>query len=801
MMPFDGLRVIEVGTGVAVAYCGKLFADFGAEIVKVEPPGGDSAMRTMSPMADIGGGRQDSLYFAWLNTNKLAVTHSAAGLTGLIESADVLLDARPLDEQRDHPALRAANPGLVICALSPFGEYGPYRDYVATEAVCRALAGGVHAIGPVEGPPVIPIEGQSGVIAGLAAFIAAAAGLFEGSGRRFSLSIHEALMHVMEMDFSSALSHGRSRKRPGVNKFGRHYPSSIYRTADGWIGISTVTPAQWRGFCTMTGRMDLGSDPSLASSPGRMEREAELDSIFLPLLQERSSLEWFELGLKHRLALVIVPSMSELLQQTVHRGRGAFVPVEIGNARFEAPILPQRLGEGGPRRGGRAPLPGEHDGRIPARPQRSANAVPKSTELPLAGVRIIDLTMGWAGPLAARLLADLGAEIIKVESCAYPDWWRGADRSAAFFAQRQYETNNNFNMMNRNKRAVTLDLMQPEGVAALKQLVATAHGLIENYSADVMPKLGLSYEILRRARPDLVMVSMAAFGAGNEWSATRAYGGTLEQASGLPSVSGQMGWPPTMSAYAYGDPVGGFNGAAALLAGIVLQKRTGGGRHVNMSQIEGMLPLCAGQIIEQSATGRTGARLGNRHPNHVPHGCFRCIGADEWIVLTARDKTEWRDLCAAIGRSDLGDDIALATVEGRRAREVEIETAITEWAASLSAHAAMQVLQTRRVPAGAALSATELLHDPHLQARGFWQERERPFVGPCTMLSAPFREGREAYPIRSVSPTLGQDNVTVFTGILDWTDAHLQDMTARKIIGTEAQPMPIASKQRSYGRT
>ena len=227
MMPFEQMRVVEIGSGVALAYCGKLFADFGAEVIKAEPLGGDARMRSMPPLVETGRGQRDGGYFAWLNTNKRGITvdpeleAGAARLRTLIERADVILDSRTPSEIEHsplgHAELRRTNPGLVICAISWFGESGPYRDFVATEAVCRALAGGIHAIGPVEGPPVIPLDGQSGIVAGLAAFIAAASGLYnrESGGRRFSVSIHEALMHVVEMDFSSALTNGRSRRRPG----------------------------------------------------------------------------------------------------------------------------------------------------------------------------------------------------------------------------------------------------------------------------------------------------------------------------------------------------------------------------------------------------------------------------------------------------------------------------------------------------------------------------------------------------------------------------------------------------------
>ncbi len=272
-----------------------------------------------------------------------------------------------------------------------------------------------------------------------------------------------------------------------------------------------------------------------------------------------------------------------------------------------------------------------------------------------------------AGPLASRTLADFGAEIIKVESAGYPDWWRGANFTEEFYRDRLYEKNSNFNLMNRNKLGITLDLTRPEGKQLLLDLVARADAVIENYSAEVLPKLGLDYEALRAVNERLVMVSMPAFGLGNAWSNTRAYGGTLEQASGLPLHTGHPDGPPAMTSYAYGDPVGGLNAGAAMLLALFVQQATGEGRHVNLSQVEAMLPMAAPFILEQSISGTVSPRQGNRHPVNVPHGCFRCAGDDAWIVLTVPD-AHWPVLCRAIGREDLAVDPHLAGASGRAAR-------------------------------------------------------------------------------------------------------------------------------------
>jgi crotonobetainyl-CoA:carnitine CoA-transferase CaiB-like acyl-CoA transferase len=418
----------------------------------------------------------------------------------------------------------------------------------------------------------------------------------------------------------------------------------------------------------------------------------------------------------------------------------------------------------------------------PAAP-RPARPAPAGS-LPLQGLRIIDLTMGWAGPTGARHLADLGAEVIKVEACQYPDWWRGTDLRAAFIAEQRYEKVPWFQLMNRNKLAVTLDLTQPTGIALFKRLVADAHAVIENYSSEVLRRLGIDYQVLCQVRPGLVMLSMPAFGSDNPWSACRAYGSTLEQASGLPTVTGFPQHPPTMNQTAYGDPVGGFNASAALMVALLQQQRTGEGQNIDLSQVECMLPLVAGALIEQSATGAVSPRIGNRHPVHVPQGCFRCRGDDAWLAVAIIDDTAWRALCRLIGCEDL----AGLTAADRRAEQDRLEALIAGWTAQRSAEQAMAEMQAAGIAAGVARLPGELDRDPHLLARGFWRRVDRAFIGPHWQSSAAFRETALPYPIRRVAPTLGQDNEAILRGRLGLSAAEYADLARDEIIGTVPKP-------------
>ncbi len=797
-LALQGLRVLEVGTGPALAYAGKLFADFGAEVIKAEAPEGDG-WRRMPPLVPSGKGEESAL-FAWLNTNKHSVTVRAgdeAWLSQLAATCDVVLDARALTEGLavlDTPLGASGEHEPVRIDLTWFGAHGPSSGYTGGEAVCRALSGAVHASGPKDGPPHLPHDLQTGIVAALnavSAAIAALIGAGDGS-RRYVLSLHEAAFGTVEME-AGLVQDGRHPGRLGVNRFANTHPAGIYATADGWIGIFTHTLPQWVALCEALGRPEWARDPAYANGALRMARADEIDAWLVEAFRARPAQAWFELLGAKKHPTVLVPTMAQLLKQAVHRERGAFVEVSLGSSRrFEGPVVPLRLDDAGPLPGGRAPSLGEHDAhyraaglaRTPARPLRPAT----TKRLPLEGVRIVDLTMGWAGPLASRTAADLGADVIKVESCSYPDWWRGANFTEEFYRERLYEKNSNFNLMNRNKRGITLDLTHPEGKALLLELVAGADAVIENYSAEVLPKLGLDYAALQRVNERLVMVSMPAFGLDNAWSDTRAYGGTLEQASGLPLYTGHPDGPPAMTSYAYGDPIGGFNAGAALLLALYVQQRAGRGRHLNLSQVEAMLTMTAPYMLEQSVSGTVTPRAGNRHPLHAPHGLYRCAGDDAWLLVSVTSDAQWRALCRAMGQADLAADVRLSCVEGRRTLHDMLDDAITAWTRTRDASDAMHALQHAGVGAAVVRPMKDVLHDPHLRRRGFLQPVTRPHVGEYLATAPYLRTGTEPLPTRNLAPTLGEHNREVLGGLLGLPPERLAALDAAGVTGTAAVP-------------
>jgi len=411
----------------------------------------------------------------------------------------------------------------------------------------------------------------------------------------------------------------------------------------------------------------------------------------------------------------------------------------------------------------------------------------------LADIRIIDLSMGWAGPLACRHLADLGADVIKVESCERFDWWRSWEATPEWIADDGAEKSVAFNMVNRNKRAITLDLEHPEGRRLLLKLIATANAVVENYSGNVMPKLGLSYEVLQAANPDIILLSMPAFGSTGPWAKFRAYGSTVEQSSGLPHLQGQAEDPPTMLHVALGDAVGGLSGASALLTALRHQARTGQGQFVDLSQVEALHALASHGILEYSAAGQNPARQGNWSPRFAPHGVYRCLdderGEEVWLVIQVFNEEQWHALASLSAPALDG----FAGMSDRLQRITELDAAIAGWTAKQHGRQLMHRLQGAGVPAAVTNTAADLLHDEQLEARGFWQYLQRDVVGVQPNPSAPYRRGAEAAAIRAPAPTMGQHNEEVLGGILGLGSSELERLTKLGVIGTRAR-MPSVKK-------
>ena len=408
---------------------------------------------------------------------------------------------------------------------------------------------------------------------------------------------------------------------------------------------------------------------------------------------------------------------------------------------------------------------------------------------PLGGMRIVDLSMFMSGPLVTLIAADLGADVIKVESLQRIDGWRGA--SAANGATGPtWEGSPAFNWINRNKRDITLNLGDPRGSALLKRLVALADVVVENFTPRVMANFGLSYEELREVKPGIIVISMPGFGLDGPWRDYTAFAWTTEQMAGISHITGYEGGPPMFTNSTGGDPLAGLMGAVALFAALQHRRQTGEGQHVDLSQLEAATMFTGDVLMGAAYSGSDPGRQGNKSQVMAPHNVYHCADGS-WLAVACRADDEWSRLATILGRPGLAvEGSVYSTAAGRLAHRGEIDALVQAWAGTVDAHDAMHLLQGQGVAAGVVLDGQQLLEDPHLAARQFFVEQERPWVGTKHYPGQPFRLSGYEWPAVEPAPVLGQHNSEVLGGLLDLSDHELIELEGADIIGT----VPVAAR-------
>lgn len=714
--PLQGVRVLELPGDVATRYVGRLFARCGAEVAMAgEPDDGRIGF----------GGVAGGVFGRWLDEAKDErdpdgrpdIVIAGQDRTSVVTGQEV---AQRLGE-------------ATLLAVTWFDLAGPYADWPATDETILALSGLAYSFGEQEGPPTLAQGHAPQIIAGVTAFNAAVAALLAPRPRRprrVDVNVFEAVMCLSELSAVAGLENEDIRSlRLGVNRFVPTYPCSSYRTADGWAGVTCLTPAQWSALCSATGQPERAADDRYATAVRRLFRADEVDAFLAPAIESRTTDEWVTEAKTRRIPITPMPRPGELPDDAHWKARDSFTNLDG----IAVPGLPARM---------------SFDGH--ARESRQ----PRAVAGPLSGVRVVDFTMGWAGPLATRFLSDLGAEVVKIESDGHPDWYRGWEENEAGDPPR-HEVQSHFNTLNRNKLGIVVDLGTDAGRAVAERLVAGADVVIENFAAGVLDGLGLGRRVQRGLSPGVVTVTMAAFGSEGPLSGLRAYGSTVEQASGLPFVNGHEDWPPCVQHVAFGDPVAGLYAVAMVLVGLAGRERLGGA-DIDLSQVECLFQLAADAIVAAQVIGEPLPRLGSRRARAAP--CCVVPGAedDTWIAVAVHGEDAWRGLCAALGMASWAKDPELATPDGRNRRTDDIEAELARWAGARPAEAAAATLRDHGVASSPVQPAHTLGHDSQLVATGFWETMKRRYVGEHTLAAPPFRFDGERPRARRPAPTLGE---------------------------------------------
>ena len=413
--------------------------------------------------------------------------------------------------------------------------------------------------------------------------------------------------------------------------------------------------------------------------------------------------------------------------------------------------------------------------------------------LALTGLRVLDLTQVAVGPYATMLLGFMGAEVIKVESCTRMDISRGHAHPTPGEGlypggepgERPWDRTGHYVHRNTNKLSLTLELTAPRGKELFLQLVRCCDVLVENYRASVMDRLGLGYAVLAQANPQLIYVKISSQGATGPERDYGSLGSTLEQTAGLASITGYSDGNPLMTNETYPDPVVGMLAVGALMAALRLRRRSGQGTFVDLSQREVTVALLGEHVLDYSLSGRVAQPLGNRHPVRVPQGVYRCLGDDRWVAISVGSEAEWHGLCQAMGQPHLLHDPRFSTALERRQHQDALDQLLSAWTQERQHYQVMHLLQAHGVPAGAVLTGSDTLADPHLAARGFWDVVDHPEVGPYKQVTTPWHLSQSPRRITQPSPSLGAHNHSVLGELLGLTVQEIAALEKAGIIGTQ----------------
>ncbi|HKN13516.1 MAG TPA: CoA transferase [Candidatus Binatus sp.] len=409
-------------------------------------------------------------------------------------------------------------------------------------------------------------------------------------------------------------------------------------------------------------------------------------------------------------------------------------------------------------------------------------------------LRVLDISMGWAGALVGQMFAEMGAEVLKVEDTHHFDWWRGS-LSMAPPEMQPIERAAVFNTANRGKRGVTLDLASARGIEILKRLIEVSDVLVENFSPGVMDRRGLGYEAVSAINPRLIMISMPSFGSDGPECNARGYGNTVEAMAGVTGLTGYHdgdGQRYTLS-NALGDPVGGLHGVFALMVALYERERSGRGQLIELAQVESLIPFVAEAIVDFQFTEKVPAARGNRHREYAPHGIYRCAGDDNWIALACETGDQWRSLASALGVEQLASDKRFASASDRKANEDALDAELSRAIAPLNADDCAERLRDAGVLAAPVNSASAVMADPQIQSREYFVAIDRAVVGTHLYPGAVARIPDTPLRADTPAPLLGEHNRQVFAELLGMNDDDIAELERSGVIGSSPRQYRAAS--------
>ena len=777
-----GLRVLEVAEPLG-ALVGRFLADLGADVIKVEPPEGDRGRRATPYIGD--GAEGLSLPFVRANVNKRGVvldldqTRDQGRFRDLAARADVVVSTEGIDAWAargiDLKGLAPAYPRLVWLSMSTFGLDGPHSAYLGNNIVAEAMGGLTYIQGDDARPPCVSPCEQGVYLGSLHAAFGVLMALWErrasGCGQLVETSVQEVLANLYFLIVNYGLW-SDIPYRIGARNF--MPPNGYYRCRDGHVFIATLMSGLWEKLVGAVGDTRLAGE-ALREPDYRNEHPEQVDPVLEEFALSHDRWPLTELLQSRGVPAAPWSTVADVADNEHLRAREFFTDFDqppFGRLRnagpmFLAPSAPLRI---------RRPAPrvGEHQDEVlaeaDARPDGpTAPGSGRGRDLPLAGVRLLDLSRAWAGPYGTRYLADFGADVIKVETGKYPDGRQPDDPG--------------YGEVNRNKRSVTLNFQTSEGQDLLRRLVAVSDVVVENFSPRVMARYDLDYDHLKEVRSDLIMVSLPGYGRQGPHGSYVSFGGPLMAYTGMAYLWGHADSPPNARVkVAQPDYIVAATQTLAVMAALHHRAATGKGQHIEIAQVEATVAAMEGVYLDYFATGRVAEPMGNRDPNAVPQGCYPCIGHEAWCVISCETDAQWRVLAEMIGGEALANDPGLATAEQRWQRHDELDDRIGKWTRDWTPYQLMRDLQAAGVPSGAMQTAEDLWRDVHLRARGYPVMMTHHDLGSLEHPGMSVRLHATPGRIRRAVGASGEANDEVFGGLLGLSRPERERLSKEGVI-------------------
>jgi crotonobetainyl-CoA:carnitine CoA-transferase CaiB-like acyl-CoA transferase len=742
-------RVLDLSRGVAGAYTTRLLADLGASCARLRWQAGRAGDW---PADERARGYFDHLVA--VSDQPCSLDELLVRLPALTANVDLLItdfDARELPPERSlYLSLRETNPRLVVANADHFGRSGPYARWSGDEYTDYALGGYWAIAGDPERAPLKVPGPQAQFHAGLQLAIAALAALrharLSGEGQEVEVTGVEAMLGAHWSTTVAWTHEGRVFKRTGAD---------LFPAKDGWVFFYRL--GLYPNLFLLIDRPELMDDPRWSTITGWLAHSEEIWALVQSWCLEQPVDAIVQAAQELRIPATPMATAASLLADRQLAERGFWR--RRGETTY--PGMPYRWDEAWDEQAP-APLPGQAAQAAPpiAAPIPLTSPPFAPAGGPLTGIRVLELTNNWAGPIAGRHLGDLGAEVLKIELASKP-----ATRLSHYPGKEpgKYHWNRSgyFNEMNRNKRGLSLNLALPRGRELFLQLVRWADVVVENNSARVLPNLGVGWQQLKQENPRLIMASISGFGATGPSRDWVAYGSNIEAASGLAAVTGYDDVPFRTGSF-IADPIAGAHAVVGVLAALERRDRSGEGAHLDIALTESALPFMLESITYYQATGALQPRGGNADPAYAPTGAYRCAGTDDWLAIAVRNDAQWQALCAAIG----ADASAYPSNADRLAARDAIDALLAGWVQGQEQYECARRLQAAGVPAAPILHNWQLHSDPHLWARNAFIPIEHPDTGVLPYPGFPWQFSTTQPSVRMAAPRFAEGNDYVFGTLL-----------------------------------